>query len=84
MQVTILCVCVAIAITENEARNVGGNRARKDMEELEGRNGRREMIVIFNFKKKSQKFKKLIKHKYLLLQFHNSYSLKIYLKYYTT
>ena len=29
---------VAIAITENEARNMGGNRARTDTEELEGRN----------------------------------------------
>lgn len=55
MQVTILCVCVAIAITENEARNVGGNRARKDMEELEGRNGRREMIQLYLISKKITK-----------------------------
>lgn len=46
-------VCAAIAITENEARTVGG-KAREDMEELEGRNGRREMThLCFNFKKLS-------------------------------
>lgn len=54
-------MCVAIAITENETRNVGGNRTRKDMEELERRNGRREMMQLcFNFKKLSEKFKELI------------------------